>query len=278
MPELPEVETVCKALEQSLLHQTLNKVTVRNGSLRHAVTENDFKSFLGLKINSMFRRAKYIIASLGQDKHLLIHLGMTGKHRVVEQNLEFKKHEHLIFELDNNKQWRYEDVRRFGFIVPYEGSLKDCPLLSKLGPEPLTEQFTAEYLYAQSRNKSKAIKTLIMDNPIVVGVGNIYASEALFLAKIHPELPSKNLSKKQAEKLVLAIKEILTAAIKAGGTTIVDFQTPDGTEGYFFRELQVYGREKDACNICQTTIQKIKQTGRSTFFCPKCQKLKKAKA
>lgn len=271
MPELPEVETVCKALEPSLLQRTLRNVIIRNGSLRHKVKEENFSDFLNLKLISLTRRAKYIIASFSENKHLLIHLGMTGKHRVCPKETDYKKHEHIVFELDNDMHWRYEDVRRFGFIIPYQGQLEDSDLLKKLGPEPLTDDFTGEYLFQASRKKNKAIKTLIMDNPTVVGVGNIYASEALFLARIHPEKMASKLTKKQANTLVEAIKEILTAAIKAGGTTIVDFQTPDGTEGYFFRELQVYGRENEQCLSCTTTIKKIKQTGRSTFFCPKCQ-------
>ena len=272
MPELPEVETVCNALRPSLINKRIKNVTVRNPKLRHRVESTDFDFILNKEITSFKRRAKYIIASFSDTDHILVHLGMTGKHRVCSPAIDYKKHEHIIFHLEDGLDWRYEDVRRFGFIIPFKGKLADCEMLTKLGPEPLTDKFDATYLYNSIKEKNKAIKTLIMDNPIVVGVGNIYASESLFIAGISPEKAGKKLTKRQCEKLVDAIKEILQKAIDAGGTTIVDFETPNGNEGYFFRELKVYGKENENCSVCNTVIKKIKQTGRSTFFCPKCQK------
>jgi formamidopyrimidine-DNA glycosylase len=275
MPELPEVETVCRALEKTLIGRTIKNVIVNNPQLRNKIDIDFFSSNCCERtILSLRRRAKYIIAELSGEKALLLHLGMTGKFRIVDQGTQVKKHEHVLFELDNKTSWRYEDARRFGVVkvvtLPVKGALPES--LEHLGPEPLEELFTAKYLKAYCKNKTKPIKNLIMDNNCVVGVGNIYASEALFRAKISPLKPAGEMSSLKVSRLIDTIREVLTEAIEAGGTTISDFSAPDGSEGYFFRKLAVYGREHEPCLKCACEIRRKVLAGRSTFYCPKCQK------
>jgi formamidopyrimidine-DNA glycosylase len=275
MPELPEVETVCRSLAKHLTGRSISRVTVRNPRLRTPLCEDQLNTVCaGRKIVNLRRRAKYIIAELDSENALLLHLGMTGKFRLVEQNTSIKKHEHVLFELDNGYSWRYEDTRRFGSIkcvrLPIPGGMPEG--LECLGPEPLTSDFDGSVLFKKSRKKTKPLKNFIMDNAVVVGVGNIYAAEALFRAQLSPLREAGSLTKKTASLLSAKIKEILTQAIEAGGTTINDFKTPDGNEGYFFRKLAVYGRYEEACLICSGPIKKVVQAGRSTFYCGKCQK------
>ncbi|MCM8541252.1 MAG: Fpg/Nei family DNA glycosylase [Lentisphaeraceae bacterium] len=253
MPELPEVETVCRALSKHLLAKVITDIQVRQPRLRNLVDEEELNKVCKNKtILNLRRRAKYILVDLNSEDALLLHLGMTGKFRVVKQSEPFLKHEHVIVNFEDGESLRYEDPRRFGIFksvkVPVQGGMPES--LESLGPEPLTEDFYDSYLFKKSRKKTKPIKNFIMDNAVVVGVGNIYAAEAL----CHH------------------IKEVLTEAIKAGGTTISDFQAPDGTEGYFFRELAVYGREEEPCLACTLPIRRIVQAGRSTFYCKSCQK------
>ena len=275
MPELPEVETVCRALEKCLPGKTIVDVKVNNPQLRNLI-DSDYllKSCQNSKIISLRRRAKYIIVELSNDKALLLHLGMTGKFRVCSEDEEVKKHEHVLFELDTKESWRYEDPRRFGIVkavtLPVSGGIPED--LEHFGPEPLEKDFTHNYLKKFAQNKTKPIKNLIMDNTCVVGVGNIYAAESLFRAGISPTKPAGKVSLAKLKLLVEKIKEVLHEAIKAGGTTISNFATPDGNEGYFFRELAVYGRHNEACLTCGTPISKLVMAGRSTFYCKKCQR------
>lgn len=275
MPELPEVETVCRALQKSLPGKTIVNVTVRNPQLRNLIDaeylEENCKNF---QILSLRRRAKYIIAELSNDKALLLHLGMTGKFRVCSGEEEVKKHEHVLFQLDTGESWRYEDPRRFGIVksvtLPVQGGIPED--LEHFGPEPLEGDFTGKYLKDFAKHKTKPIKNLIMDNTCVVGVGNIYASESLFRAKISPLKAAGKISLAKMTLLVEKIQEVLHEAIQAGGTTISDFSTPDGNEGYFFRELAVYGRAEEACLECGSIISKTVMAGRSTFYCKRCQR------
>ena len=275
MPELPEVETVCRALLQHLPEKVITEIVVRQAKLRNLLDEEELNSACaGKKILNLRRRAKYIIVDLNCDKALILHLGMTGKFRVVSQEEPFLKHEHVIVNFSDGESLRYEDPRRFGIFksvtVPVSGGNPE--FFDTMGPEPLSEDFNASYLFKKSRKKTKPIKNFIMDNNVVVGVGNIYAAEALFRSKISPLRKSGALKKAEALTLCSKIQEVLTEAIKAGGTTISDFQTPDGSEGYFFRELAVYGREEEPCLTCTLPIRRVVQAGRSTFYCKKCQK------
>jgi len=275
MPELPEVETVCQALLKHLPGKVISEIIVRQAQLRNLLDEKELNyACKDKKILNLRRRAKYIIVDLDTDKALLLHLGMTGKFRVVNQKEEFLKHEHVIVNFTDGESLRYEDPRRFGIFrsvtVPVSGGNPEC--LESLGPEPLGEEFDDLYLFKKSRKKTKPIKNFIMDNNVVVGVGNIYAAEALFRAKISPLRKSGSLKKAESVLLKNKIQEVLAEAIKAGGTTISDFQTPDGSEGYFFRELAVYGREEEPCLTCTSPIRRIVQAGRSTFYCKNCQK------
>ena len=275
MPELPEVETVCRALTKHLLGKVVTDIEVRQAKLRNTVNENELnKVCKSRKILNLRRRAKYILVDLDSDDALLLHLGMTGKFRVVSQEEPFFKHEHVIVNFEDGESLRYEDPRRFGVFrsvkVPVQGGIPEC--LESLGPEPLLEDFNGNYLFKKSRKKTKPLKNFIMDNAVVVGVGNIYAAEALYRSRISPLRPSGKLKKKEADELCWHIREVLSEAIKAGGTTISDFQKPDGTEGYFFRELAVYGREEEPCLACTLPIKRVIQAGRSTFYCKSCQK------
>ena len=275
MPELPEVETVCRALSKHLLAKVITDIQVRQPRLRNLVDEEELNKVCKNKtILNLRRRAKYILVDLNSEDALLLHLGMTGKFRVVKQSEPFLKHEHVIVNFEDGESLRYEDPRRFGIFksvkVPVQGGMPES--LESLGPEPLTEDFYDSYLFKKSRKKTKPIKNFIMDNAVVVGVGNIYAAEALYRSKISPLRQSGSIKKKESEALCHHIKEVLTEAIKAGGTTISDFQAPDGTEGYFFRELAVYGREEEPCLACTLPIRRIVQAGRSTFYCKSCQK------
>ena len=275
MPELPEVETVCRALQKSLSGKTIVDITVRNPKLRNLINpqylEDNCKNH---KILSLRRRAKYIIAELSNDKALLLHLGMTGKFRVCSQEEEVKKHEHVLFQLNTGESWRYEDPRRFGIVkavtLPVQGGIPED--LEHFGPEPLEGDFTGKYLKDFAKNKTKPIKNLIMDNTCVVGVGNIYASESLFRAKLSPLKAAGKINLAKMTLLVEKIQEVLKEAIQAGGTTISDFSAPDGNEGYFFRELAVYGRADEGCLECGSIISKVVMAGRSSFFCKKCQR------
>lgn len=275
MPELPEVETVCRALLKHLPEKVIAEIEVKQPQLRNKVSEKALNSACrNRKIVNLRRRAKYILVDLDSDDALLLHLGMTGKFRIVHSGEPFLKHEHIALNFTDGQSLRYEDPRRFGIFtsvkVPVQGGIPEC--LESLGPEPLSEDFNENYLFKATRKRVKPVKNFIMDNNIVVGVGNIYAAEALFRSRISPVRQAGTLKKKEALELSIRIKEVLKEAIKAGGTTISDFQTPDGNEGYFFRELAVYGREEEPCPACTSPIRRVVQAGRSTFYCRKCQK------
>lgn len=274
MPELPEVETSVRGVSPYLVGQTIEQIIVRHPKLRWAVSP-ELSQMAGAKITAVERRAKYLI--IRTDKgDILVHLGMSGSLRILSQtaDIAFGKHDHIDLVTTNGTILRYNDPRKFGCWLWAEKA-EDHELLRKLGPEPLSNDFTADYLFAKSRKKTTACKTFIMTNEVVVGVGNIYACESLFMAGIHPELAAQNLTKKQCERLVKTIKEVLTKAIIQGGTTLKDFIQPDGKPGYFAQVLQVYGRKGEACNDCGKTIETKVIGQRNTYFCPKCQRLPK---
>jgi formamidopyrimidine-DNA glycosylase len=272
MPELPEVETTKTSLAP-LIGQTVTGVTVHQSSLRWAVP-TDLHQLKGQTLRRLERRAKYILAYFGRDGSpetcVLLHLGMSGSLTLVPFERERRKHDHVLIDFDHI-QLRYHDPRRFGSILWLNDDTQG--LLSKLAPEPLTLDFNADYLWDKIQNKSIAIKSAIMDNHIVVGVGNIYATEALFHTQIHPSRPAKSLSRAEVLALTIEIKRILTSAIALGGSTLRDYVNGLGENGYFQQTLDVYGRANETCHTCQTPIESIKIGQRASAFCPTCQKI-----
>ena len=272
MPELPEVETTKTSL-LPLLNEKVIQVTVHQSSLRWPIP-NDIQKLIGQKLIKLSRRSKYILAKFEQDS-MLWHLGMSGSFRICETTEELRKHDHLIIQFED-MELRYHDPRRFGCILWLDDQ-SQTKLIDTLGPEPLSDVFNADYLADKLKSKSAAIKVAIMDNHVVVGVGNIYATESLFNLGIHPAQPASSLSKVQIEKLVIEIKRILKQAIDLGGSTLRDFSNAMGENGYFQQTLLAYGRVGEMCVNCETTLENIKLGQRASAFCPQCQPLKKVK-
>ena len=274
MPELPEVETTCQGISPHLIGKKLTSIDIRNGSLRWPVSDEIYqiKNLPLASENCVSRRAKYILIALPKNQHLIIHLGMSGSLRICSPDEPLKKHDHVIFHLSSGLQMRYHDPRRFGCVLWTDQVISQHPLFIKQGPEPLTDDFSASYLITKSKLKKKAIKQHIMDNHTVVGVGNIYACEALFMAGIHPKREAGKISKPRLTKLREVIRQVLQKSIDQGGTTLKDFIQSDGQPGYFKQQLNVYDREGEPCHTCQAKIKRIIQGQRSTFYCPKCQK------
>ena len=274
MPELPEVETITNALNYAILGQSFLEINIFFPKLRYDLTLQNEEKLLNQKIIKIYRRARYTIIELENKHAITLHYGMTGSVRICDPKDKRRKHEHVCFELSNGQSLRFEDPRRFGHISHCKLTTPHAlpPELSELGIEPLTDEFTGRYLFTQFKTRRTPIKTAIMENKIVVGVGNIYANESLFASKINPQAKANEISSKKLNLLVKNIKVILKQAIAAGGTTIADFKGLNGQEGKFDINLKVYGRTNEQCFTCKTPIQKIKQAGRSTFLCPKCQK------
>lgn len=274
MPELPEVETVKNGLEKKFLNKKITKISHSDKNLRLPIP-NNINKIINAKIKSFQRRAKYLFVHLDNNYTIIFHLGMTGK-IVFDINSVAKhlhKHNHLHISFDDNSYLIFNDVRRFGFIdLAKTNELAEVKYLTNLGPEPLTEDFNTDYLFNKLKRKNKAIKLAIMDNPIVVGVGNIYACESLFKSGINPQTASCQVSKAKLQTLVTEIKKTLQIAIQKGGSTLKDYIQADGSLGYFQHEFFVYGKENKECQICKTPIKKITLGQRSTFYCPKCQK------
>ena len=275
MPELPEVETTRRGIEPHIDGQKVSDMAIRQHQLRWPIPDHLPVTLKGLSVLATKRRAKYLLIELGKRNTLvgtlIIHLGMSGSLRILHAPFEQPaKHEHfdLVFK---KLLLRFTDPRKFGACLwmPVNESLT---MLDNLGPEPLDDEMDASYLFQKSRKRTLAIKTFIMDQKVVVGVGNIYASECLFLSGINPKKAAGKISKAQYSKLVAAIKEVLTKAIQDGGTTLKDFVGGDGKPGYFAQQLRVYGRKDQPCINCQKTIKQITQGQRSTFFCASCQK------
>jgi formamidopyrimidine-DNA glycosylase len=270
MPELPEVETTCRGIEPLLVQSVISDVVIHNPSLRWPVPEVLKDVLPGQRVLSIKRRGKYLLIGLDTGT-LILHLGMTGNLRVADSLTARRKHDHVEIFFQEGFILRFNDSRRFGaiFWTQHDPSLHQS--LKKLGPEPLTENFDAEYLFLKSRNRKVATKIFIMNHQIVVGVGNIYANEALFDAGISPNKAAKCLTRKEVKRLVEAIKVVLQKAIDAGGTTLRDFTDSQGREGYFKVDLKVYGRDGELCLVCRDTIRTKRLGQRSTFFCPTCQ-------
>ncbi len=270
MPELPEVETTLRGVSPYVIGNRVREVIVRDKRLRWPVPDT-IHELEGCRIVSGIRRAKYMLFGTSKGT-LMIHLGMSGNLRVLSPETSFKKHDHLAITLDSGKQLRLHDPRRFGAALWIEGDPMQHALLKDLGPEPLGGEFTAAHLQIASKRKIAAIKQVIMDAHVVVGVGNIYASEALFMSGIDPRKAAGKVTRPRLEKLVKAIREVLTASIEMGGTTLRDFVNESGEPGYFAQTLRVYGREGEPCRVCGAKVKRIVQGQRSTFFCLKCQR------
>jgi len=269
MPELPEVETTCNGIRPHLLDHSIVSVDVHEHRLRWPVSE-EIESLNNTKVVSITRRAKYILIGFSHGT-MLCHLGMSGSFRIIPAGTELRKHDHLVFHLSSGLELRYHDPRRFGCAL-FTTSPENHPLLTHLGPEPLTDDFHLDGFYAAAKRSTSPIKTFIMNNKTVVGVGNIYACESLFLSGISPNRKANKVSKLRLKSLLNNIKTVLAKAIEQGGTTLKDFVNQDGKPGYFQQQLFAYGREGESCRQCDSTIKRIVQTQRSTFYCPKCQK------
>ena len=270
MPELPEVETSRRGIAPWLEQQTVANVTVRDRRLRWPVPDDLEDRLEGQIIRGLRRRAKYILFDTDAGSAIL-HLGMSGSVRIIDADEPAGKHDHVDIRLASGKALRFRDPRRFGSLHWSEEPLKH-PLLRDLGPEPLSDAFDGDYIWQQSRGRKLAVKPFIMNANVVVGVGNIYASEALFGAGIHPKRAAGRVSKERYRLLADAIKSVLARAIDAGGTTLRDFVGGDGADGYFKQELDVYGRDGEPCHRCDRPIRAIVLGQRSTFYCKDCQR------
>ena len=270
MPELPEVEVSRMGIAPHLTDKVVSAVRIYHPTLRWPIPE-EVCSIAGHKIRMVTRRAKYLslVTDIGS---VILHLGMSGNLRVVAKEEPLKKHDHIEFEIETGVVLRLNDPRRFGACLWQEPG-QNHAVFAKLGPEPLTDEFDASYLFAHAQGKKVPIKQFIMDNKYVVGVGNIYANESLFEAKIHPQAPSGTLTLAQFECLVPIIKQTLQKAITQGGTTLKDFAQSDGKPGYFAQELKIYGRKGKPCVVCQQLIEEVRLGQRSTVFCSNCQLL-----
>ncbi len=270
MPELPEVETTRRGIEPHVNGQKVLSVVTRAKKLRWPIPNQLNKKLSQQVITSVNRRGKYLLLNTDPGT-LIIHLGMSGSLRVTDASAAAQKHDHVDVVFKKNIL-RLRDPRRFGAVLWTTKDPHTHKLLASLGPEPLEEEFTAQHLYQTSRNRRISVKEFIMNSHVVVGVGNIYATEALFTSKIHPLRAAGKISLPRYEILVSAIKEILADAITRGGTTLRDFTREDGKPGYFQQELQVYGRTKQPCVVCSHPLRSTKQGQRTTTYCTRCQR------
>lgn len=271
MPELPEVETTCRGIAPYIEGQCVKQVIIRQPKLRWPVTEGLAEVLTGLRIQSVSRRAKYLLLATDVGT-LLIHLGMSGSLRIMTTGQGAGKHDHIDFIFGDNTVLRFNDPRRFGAVLWTSSPAAEHQLLKDLGPEPLLSDFNGELLYSHSRNRKVPVKSFIMDSHIVVGVGNIYANEALFMAGILPSRLSGKISLARYQKLADCIRVILESAIRQGGTTLRDFVNEAGKPGYFQQQLRVYGRAGLPCVVCGRPLKEIRLANRSTVFCGVCQR------
>ena len=283
MPELPEVETTLRGIAPALAGRTITDVVVRNPALRWPIPD-EVRGARGSQILACRRRAKYLLIELGgagaqsggatgtAAGGLLMHLGMSGSLRICDGGDAPRKHDHYDLVLDDGSCLRFNDPRRFGALLWWEHPAEHHVLLRGLGPEPLSDDFTGTALWRRSRGRKVAVKNFIMDGRTVVGVGNIYASEALFMAGIHPSRPAGRIARIRYEALALAIRDVLTRAIRHGGTTLRDYLNSDSRPGYFAQELLVYEREGQPCFQCRTPIRRRVIGQRSSYYCHRCQR------
>ena len=270
MPELPEVETTRRGLQAHLLGRGIVSVTLRRPDLRWPIPEAVVTELPGQRILGVRRRAKYLLIDTAPGAALW-HLGMSGVLRIVSRGVALGPHDHVDMVLDDGHLLRFTDPRRFGCLL-WQPQGETHALLQSLGPEPLADEFDGELLFAGSRGRKAAIKTFLMDQSVVVGVGNIYAVEALFRAGIAPARAAGSVSRARYGRLAAAVKDILAEAITRGGTTLRDFLDPEGSPGYFAQELAVYGREGEGCRVCGQPLRGARLGNRATVWCPRCQR------
>ncbi len=270
MPELPEVETTRRGIEPHLLQQRITRVIVRKRKLRWPVPSQLATELHQQIVRAVLRRGKYLLLRFDHGS-LILHLGMSGSLRILPADSPVQKHDHVEWQLSNGQCLRLRDPRRFGAVLWTRRDPLKHRLLATLGPEPLLTEFDGEYLFDRSRSRKQAIKSFIMDSKVVVGVGNIYTSEALFMAGIHPLRAAGRISATRHQQLSAAIKNVLAAAIRQGGTTLRDFTDSDGSPGYFKQQLKVYGRAEQACPNCARPIRQQVIAQRASYYCPRCQ-------
>jgi formamidopyrimidine-DNA glycosylase len=271
VPELPEVETTKRGIAHALLGARVLEAVVRDRRLRWPIAANFETAVQGRTVRSVERRAKYILIGFGVGT-LILHLGMSGSLRLVKPGTAPRPHDHWDLVLDSGWVLRFHDPRRFGSLHWTDAEPDRHPLLLKLAPEPLSDAFDAAYLYRATRKRAVAIKQLLMNSEIVVGVGNIYASEALFHARIAPRRRARRITKAEAGRLTAAVKKVLADAIEIGGTTLRDYVDPEGSPGYFRQKLFVYERAGSACRVCKSVVKQFTQGQRSTYWCATCQR------
>ncbi|WP_439122085.1 bifunctional DNA-formamidopyrimidine glycosylase/DNA-(apurinic or apyrimidinic site) lyase [Marivita sp.] len=283
MPELPEVETVRRGLAPAMEGQIIAQARVNRPDLRWPFPEHMSERLTGKRVLRLRRRSKYILGDLESGETLLIHLGMSGRMLIsgdplgqfVHKHPAPEKHDHVVFDMDNGARITFNDPRRFGAMDLFETEKAEThPLLASIGPEPLGNSFDESYLVAALANRNTPMKSALLDQKTVAGLGNIYVCEALFRSKIHPTRPARRVAKNRISRLVPVIRDVLSDAIEAGGSSLRDFRQADGELGYFQHRFDVYGREGDPCRTpgCTSTVRRIVQSGRSTFYCPTCQR------
>lgn len=271
MPELPEVETTRRGVDPHVVGRKIVALAVHEPRLRWRVADSLPAEVAGQRVKQTGRRAKYLLFEL-ESGTLLLHLGMSGSLRVLPAETPRLTHDHFDLLLDSGQTLRFNDPRRFGSLHYTTGKLDEHPLLKRLAPEPLEDRFNTDYLWRITRKRKVSIKQLLMNSSLVVGVGNIYASEALFRARIRPKRQARSLKRPEVAKLARAVRAVLNMAIKVGGTTLRDYVGADGNPGYFKQQLYVYERAGKPCRVCGTPIKQIAQGQRSTYYCPSCQK------
>ncbi len=271
MPELPEVETTRRGIEPHTAGRRVVALRVYEPRLRWRIQDELPRLIAGQHILHARRRAKYLLLEL-QAGTLLLHLGMSGSLRVLPADTPRLPHDHFDLILDSGKALRFNDPRRFGSLHYTTGDPNEHPLLAKLAPEPLDPGFDTDYLWRITRRRRVAIKQLLMNSRLVVGVGNIYANEALFRARVRPRRQARTLTRVEVGRIVRAVRTVLTMAIRAGGTTLRDYVGADGQPGYFRQKLYVYERSSQPCRTCKTPVRQLTQGQRSTYYCPTCQK------
>ena len=276
MPELPEVETVKTALAPAMQKKTIKNIKINRYDLRFPIPRDFISHTETQTVQQLIRRGKYILILLNNNRAMILHLGMSGRIYIFEKkkNYEPQKHDHVLIEMQDGTLIAFNDPRRFGLLLLTEKGedWKNHKLFKKMGAEPLGNEFNGPALREKLKNKKANIKTALLDQHVVSGIGNIYACEALFESEINPKREACSLSNQETENLSIAIKLVLQKAIESGGSSLKDYKQTDGSLGYFQTMFKVYNRENTSCTICTTPIKRIIQSGRSTFYCPSCQK------
>ena len=272
MPELPEIETIRRGLEPLLTGRRVLQVKVRERRLREPIAVRRLARLQGTTFTAIRRRSKYLLVDTDSGLTLLIHLGMTGQLWVADAGKPQRPHQHVVFALDDGRELRFADARRFGLLRLLKSDLTHRdPRLRRLGPEPLDTQLTGETLYRATRGRKKPVKNFLMDTRAIAGVGNIYACEALYRSGLNPKRSVGKMGRAAWDRLLSDLRDVLNEAISAGGTTLRDFLNAEGDAGYFAMSLRVYDRAGKPCGRCGARIRRIVQAGRSTFYCPRCQ-------